>query len=413
MATIRSFRAYRPRPDVAGRVAALPYDVYNRQEAEIEVKREPLSFLKVDRAETSFGPDVDTYAPCVYDKAGQLLQEMIDDGTYIMEHRPVYYIYELIMDGRHQTGLVACASIDDYMNGVIKKHENTREDKEIDRIKHVKACGAQTGPIFLAYRSIDKVNKIIDRVKAEEKIYGFTSPDGITHNVWIIEDQGDIDTIREAFDNVNDIYIADGHHRAASAVKAGMHMREKTPGYTGDEEFNYFLSVLFPHDQLMIMPYNRAVKDLNGLDKDVFMDRISQIFDVAVSSTPVNPEIKGQVGMYIDGQWYRLNVKDGIVPDDVVGRLDVSVLQDNVLAPILGIQDPRTDQRIMFIGGIRGLSELERLVDGGMAVAFSMYPTSITELFDIADAGLLMPPKSTWFEPKLRSGIFIHAIDGR
>lgn len=413
MATIRSFRAYRPRPDVAGRVAALPYDVYNRQEAEIEVKREPLSFLKVDRAETSFGPDVDTYAPCVYDKAGQLLQEMIDDETYIMEHRPVYYIYELIMDGRHQTGLVACASIDDYMNGVIKKHENTREDKEIDRIKHVKACGAQTGPIFLAYRSIDKVNKIIDRVKAEEKIYGFTSPDGITHNVWIIEDQGDIDTIREAFDNVNDIYIADGHHRAASAVKAGMHMREKTPGYTGDEEFNYFLSVLFPHDQLMIMPYNRAVKDLNGLDKDVFMDRISQIFDVAVSSTPVNPEIKGQVGMYIDGQWYRLNVKDGIVPDDVVGRLDVSVLQDNVLAPILGIQDPRTDQRIMFIGGIRGLSELEILVDGGMAVAFSMYPTSITELFDIADAGLLMPPKSTWFEPKLRSGIFIHAIDGR
>ena len=368
MATIRSFRAYRPRPDVAGRVAALPYDVYNRQEAEIEVKREPLSFLKVDRAETSFGPDVDTYAPCVYDKAGQLLQGMIDDGTYIMERRPVYYIYELIMDGRHQTGLVACASIDDYINGVIKKHENTREDKEIDRIKHVEACGAQTGPIFLAYRAIDKVDEIIGRVKCGEKLYGFTSPDGITHNVWIIEDQGDIDTIREAFDNVNDIYIADGHHRAASAVKAGMHMREKNPGYTGQEEFNYFLSVLFPHDQLMIMPYNRVVKDLNGLDKDGF---------------------------------------------DVVGRLDVSVLQDNVLAPILGIQDPRTDQRIMFIGGIRGLSELERLVDDGMAVAFSMYPTSITELFDIADAGLLMPPKSTWFEPKLRSGIFIHAIDGR
>lgn len=411
MATIRSFRAYRPRPDVAGRVAALPYDVYNRQEAEIEVKREPLSFLKVDRAETSFGPDVDTYAPCVYDKAGQLLKEMIDDGTYVKEQRPVYYIYELIMDGRHQTGLVACAAIDDYINGVIKKHENTREDKEIDRIKHVEACGAQTGPIFLAYRSIDQVNEIIDRVKSGEKLYGFTSPDGITHNVWIIDDQKDIDTIRDAFAGVNDIYIADGHHRAASAVKAGLHIREKNPGYTGDEEFNYFLSVLFPHDQLMIMPYNRVVKDLNGYTEAEFMAELGKVFDVTESEVPVEPAVKGQMGMYMmSGRWYRLDVKAEVVPGDVVGRLDVSVLQDNVLAPILGIDDPRTNQRIMFVGGIRGLSELERLVDGDMAVAFSMYPTSITELFDIADAGLLMPPKSTWFEPKLRSGIFIHEL---
>ena len=410
MATIRSFRAYRPRPDVAGRVAALPYDVYNRQEAEIEVKREPLSFLKVDRAETSFGSDVDTYAPCVYDKAGQLLKEMIYDGTYVKEQRPVYYIYELIMDGRHQTGLVACAAIDDYINGVIKKHENTREDKEIDRIKHVEACGAQTGPIFLAYRSIDQVNEIIDRVKSGEKLYGFTSPDGITHNVWIIDDQKDIDTIRDAFAGVNDIYIADGHHRAASAVKAGLHIREKNPGYTGDEEFNYFLSVLFPHDQLMIMPYNRVVKDLNGYTEAEFMAELGKVFDVTESEVPVEPAVKGQIGMYMSGRWYRLDVKAGVVPGDVVGRLDVSVLQDNVLAPILGIDDPRTNQRIMFVGGIRGLSELERLVDGDMAVAFSMYPTSITELFDIADAGLLMPPKSTWFEPKLRSGIFIHEL---
>ena len=294
---------------------------------------------------------------------------------------------------------------------MIKKHENTREDKEIDRIKHVEACGAQTGPIFLAYRAIDKVDEIIDRVKKGDKLYGFTSPDGITHNVWIIDGQEDIDTIRAAFEGVDDIYIADGHHRAASAVKAGIHMREKNPGYTGDEEFNYFLSVLFPHDQLMIMPYNRVVKDLNGHDKQEFMDEVSKIFDVTASDVPVEPQVKGQVGMYMDGSWYRLDVREGIVPDDVVGRLDVSVLQDNVLAPILGIQDPRTDQRIMFVGGIRGLAELERLVDGGMAVAFSMYPTSITELFDIADAGLLMPPKSTWFEPKLRSGIFIHKID--
>lgn len=410
MATIRSFRAYRPRPDVAGRVAALPYDVYNRQEAEIEVKREPMSFLKVDRAETSFGFEVDTYAPCVYDKAGELLTQMIDDGTYINEQKPVYYIYELIMDGRHQTGLVACASIDDYINGVIKKHENTREDKEIDRIKHVEACGAQTGPIFLAYRSIDVVNAIIDRVKTGEKLYGFTSPDGITHNVWIIDDEDDIETIRAAFDGINEIYIADGHHRSASAVKAGLNKRAANPEYTGQEEFNYFLSVLFPHDQLMIMPYNRVVKDLNGHNRDEFISLVSEKFDVRESDAPVSPENKGEVGMYMDGTWYKLKVKAGVVPADVVGCLDVSVLQDNVLAPILGIGDPRTDKRIQFVGGIRGLSELERLVDDKMAVAFSMYPTSITELFDIADAGKLMPPKSTWFEPKLRSGIFIHKI---
>ena len=410
MATIRSFKAYRPRPDIADRVAALPYDVYNRQEAEVEVKREPLSFLKVDRAETSFGPEVDTYDSCVYERAGQLLKGMIDDGTYIMEQRPVYYIYELIMDGRHQTGLVACAKIDDYLDGIIKKHENTRQDKEIDRIKHVEACGAQTGPIFLAYRSIDVVNRIIDRVKEGDKLYGFTSPDGITHNVWIIDDEKDIDTIKNTFDSVNEIYIADGHHRAASAVKAGLHMRDKNPDYTGDEEFNYFLSVLFPHDQLMIMPYNRAVKDLNNMSSDQFMSKLSEVFTITLSSESVNPAHKGQLGMYIDGSWYSLEVKDGVVPQDVVGRLDVSVLQDNVLAPLLDIDDPRTNQRIKFVGGIRGLAELERLVDGGMAVAFSMYPTSITELFDIADSGLLMPPKSTWFEPKLRSGIFIHQL---
>lgn len=412
MATIRSFRAYRPRPEVAGRVAALPYDVYNRQEAEIEVKREPLSFLKVDRAETSFGPEVDTYAPCVYDKAGQLLKEMIDDGTYIMEQGPVYYIYELIMEGRSQTGLVACASIDDYINGVIKKHENTREDKELDRIRHVEACGAQTGPIFLAYRSIDRVNEIIDRVKQGEALYSFTAPDGVTHNVWIIDGADDISSIRTAFENVNDIYIADGHHRAASAVKAGLRIREKNPGYTGDEEFNYFLSVLFPHDQLMIMPYNRAVNDLAGLTRDEFMDRVAEVYSIKESGAPVEPAAKGQVGMYIDGGWYELSVRPDMVPDDVVGRLDVSVLQDRILSPVLGIDDPRTNQRIKFVGGIRGLSELSRLVDGGMAVAFAMYPTSIEELFDIADTGLLMPPKSTWFEPKLRSGIFIHKIQG-
>ena len=278
------------------------------------------------------------------------------------------------------------------------------------RIHHVEACGAQTGPIFLAYRSIDKVNQIIDRVKQGDMLYGFTAPDGITHNVWVIADASDIQTIEQAFADVHEIYIADGHHRAASAVKAGLNMRKQHPDYTGDEEFNFFLSVLFPHDQLMILPYNRVVTDINGLTKPEFLNRISENFDIEESDSPVAPDKKGQLGMYIEGGWYRLQVKPGVSPADVVGRLDVSVLQDTILAPILGIEDPRTDKRIQFVGGIRGLSELEKLVDGGMKVAFSMYPTSITELFDIADAGKLMPPKSTWFEPKLRSGIFIHKI---
>jgi uncharacterized protein (DUF1015 family) len=410
MAVVRSFKAFRPRPDICDRVAALPYDVYNREEAYEEVKKEPMSFLKVDRAETSFPADVDIYDPRVYEKAGELLNGMIADGTYVEEDKPVYYIYELIMDGRHQTGLVACASIDDYINGVIKKHENTRADKELDRIKHVEACNAQTGPIFLAYRSIDIINGIVDRVKAGDKLYGFTSPDGITHNVWIIDNDDDIAVIASEFEKVQEIYIADGHHRSASAVKAGINKRNANPGYTGDEEFNYFLSVLFPHDQLMIMPYNRVVNDLNGYTDEEFINKVSEKFDIEKSEAPVSPAEKGQVGMYLNKTWYTLTVKAGVVPDDVVGCLDVSVLQDNVLAPILGIEDPRTDKRIKFVGGIRGLEELERLVDGGMKVAFSMYPTSITQLFDIADAGELMPPKSTWFEPKLRSGIFIHQI---
>ena len=325
MAAIRCFKAFRPRPDICDRVAALPYDVCSRKEACEEVRREPMSFLKVDRAETSFDDSVDTYAPEVYKKAGDLLHEMMEDGTYIEEEKPVYYIYELIMDGRHQTGLVACASIDDYVNGVIKKHENTREDKEQDRIRHVEACGAQTGPIFLAYRSIDIVNQIIDRVKTGEKLYGFTSPDGITHNVWIIDEADDIQIIQEAFAGINEIYIADGHHRSASAVKAGLHMREQHPDYTGEEEFNYFLSVLFPHDQLMILPYNRVVNDLNGMTDDEFLKKLEDKFEVKACDAAVSPEKKGNFGMYMDGRWYQLTVKDGVVPEDVVGCLDVSM----------------------------------------------------------------------------------------
>lgn len=410
MAVIRPFVCVRPEESVVSNVAALPYDVYNRQEAKAEVAREPKSFLRIDRAETQFDDSVDTYAPCVYEKAKELLEGMIADGTFITDTDKAYYVYELTMNGRPQTGLVACASIDDYQNNVIKKHENTRADKEIDRITHVDTCSAQTGPIFLAYRADEIINGEVAKAKSGKAIYDFVSPDGIRHTVWKISAKESVDAICDAFAGIHDIYIADGHHRAASAVKVGIRRREANPGYTGDEEFNFFLSVLFPDEQLMIMDYNRVVKDLNGYTKEEFLGKIQEKFDVRTSDEPVAPSKKGEVGMYLDGGWYVLNAHPDIQSDDPVDGLDVAVLQNNVLTPILGIEDPRTDKRIDFVGGIRGLSELERRVSEGMAVAFSMYPTSIGELFAVADAGLLMPPKSTWFEPKLRSGIFIHRI---
>lgn len=411
MATIRPFRCVRPAADVADRVAALPYDVYNRQEAKTEVQREPLSFLKIDRAETGFPDSVDTYAPEVYQRAKELLQKDIMDGIYTRDGDPAYYVYELTMDGRAQTGLAACAAVDDYINNVIKKHENTREDKEQDRITHVDTCNAQTGPIFLAYRSSEVINEAVEQVKEEKPLYDFTAQDGIGHRVWKIGTPAVVGKIQQAFDGIDQIYIADGHHRAASAVKVGLKRREEHPGYDGTEEFNYFLSVLFPHDQLMIMDYNRTVKDLNGLAKEEFLQKISENFRMEKREEPVRPKKKGTFGMYLEGQWYCLTAQDSLFDGkDAVGSLDVSVLQDYLLAPVLGIGDPRTDSRIDFVGGIRGLEELERRADTDMKVSFSMYPTSITELFDVADQKLLMPPKSTWFEPKLRSGLFIHEL---
>jgi len=411
MATIKPFQCLRPRPDLADRVAALPYDVYNRQEAKVEVQREPLSFLKIDRAETSFEDSVDTYAPEVYAKAKELLNKDIADGVYERDKDQVYYIYELTMDGRSQTGLVACASVDDYVNSVIKKHENTREDKEIDRITHVDTCSAQTGPIFLAYRSQEAINVIVEKNKKNQPIYDFVAVDGIGHRVWKIGDAQDVAGIQQAFEGLNQIYIADGHHRAASAVKVGLKRRKENPNHNGGEEYNFFLSVLFPHDQLMIMDYNRSVRDLNGLSQEEFLEKIQENFSLEKSSQPVKPEAKACFGMYLGDQWYKLVAKPELYAGkDAVGSLDVAVLQDYLLAPVLGIQDPRTDDRIEFIGGIRGLGELEKRVKEGMKVSFSMYPTSITELFDVADQNLLMPPKSTWFEPKLRSGLFIHEI---
>ena len=411
MAVVKPFLCIRPNEQVADRVAALPYDVYNREEAKTEVEREPLSFLKIDRAETQFDDNVDTYDDRVYQKAKELLEQMKADGTFISDDKEGYYIYELIMDGRPQTGIVACAAIDDYLTNVIKKHENTREEKEIDRINHVDICNAQTGPIFLAYRSNAIINQVVEETKQGEPIYHFTAVDGITHNVWKIEKEDKVNEVKEAFDTIQDIYIADGHHRAASAVKVGLKRRRENPNFTGEEEFNYFLSVLFPHDQLMIMSYNRAVTDLNGLSKEAYLSAIEDSFEVkSQGTTPYSPEKKGTFGMFLDGTWYELTAKELCKTDDPVESLDVSILQNYLLNPILGIDDPRTDHRIDFIGGIRGLQELERRVSNDMTVAFSMYPTSIMELFQVSDANLLMPPKSTWFEPKLRSGLFIHQL---
>lgn len=410
MAVIKPFECVRPDVSVADRVAALPYDVYNRQEAVSEVEREPLSFLKIDRAETQFDASVDTYAPEVYAKAKELFESAVSDGTFVTDTDRAYYIYALTMDKRTQTGIVACASIDDYLNNVIKKHENTRADKEIDRITHVDTLSAQTGPIFLAYRANAVISEAVAKTKKNECLYDFVSPDGIRHQVWKMDDAELISRVREAFEKIDAVYIADGHHRAASAVKVGLKRRQENPGYTGNEEFNYFLSVLFPDEELMILPYNRVVRDLNGLTSEEFMEKVKEKFDAEESSVPVAPESKGEFGMYLDGKWYRLEAHSCIKSDDPVDGLDVAVLQDHILEPVLGISDPKTDKRIDFVGGIRGLGELERRCSSDCVLAFSMYPTSIGELFAVADAGRLMPPKSTWFEPKLRSGLFIHRI---
>ena len=411
MADIRPFRSIRPNKEVAPQVAALPYDVYDRKEAREAVAGKPLSFLNIDRAETQFPEETGCYEDKVYEKAREMLEEWQEKGILISDSTDCYYIYELTMDGREQTGIVACASIDDYQMGVIAKHENTREEKEQDRIRHVDVTGAHTGPIFLAYRANEELNMIVERKKYEDPLYDFVADDGITHRVWKIDDAKRITWIQELFVGVPRVYIADGHHRAASAVKVGLKRRADHPDYTGEEPFNFFLSVLFPDDQLMIMPYNRVVEDLNGMRKDVFLARVREKFHVTERGIErFWPQKPHHVAMYLDNLWYELTVKPEYCNSDPVKGLDVSILQDQLLAPILGIGDPRLDNRIQFVGGIRGLRELERLVDKGAAVAFAMYPTSIGQLFDVADAGLLMPPKSTWIEPKLRSGLFIHKL---
>ncbi len=410
MAKIKAFYGIRPACGLAEKIGALPYDVYSREEAREAVKQNALSFLNIDRPETQFEAGHDMYAPEVYQKARELLWNMVRDGKFVQEEKPCYYLYALTMDGRTQTGIVACASIDDYQNGVIRKHENTRAEKEEDRIRHVDVCNAQTGPIFLAYRKNETLEEVVKRTREKSPVFDFTSEDGVTHQGWIIDEEEEKRIIEKTFAGIDRIYIADGHHRAASAVKVGLKRREQHPGYDGSEEFNYFLSVLFPDEELMIMDYNRAVKDLNGLTVKEFLHKISGKCTVTLETEAVHPMHKGQMGMYLEKQWYRLDMKPEFCSADPVEGLDVSFLQREILFPILDIRDPKTDNRIDFIGGIRGLEELERRVQNDCAVAFAMYPTSIEELFSVADAGKLMPPKSTWFEPKLRSGLFLHAL---
>lgn len=411
MAEIRPFQAVRPAAEYVSRVAALPYDVYNRQEAYGEAAKDRLSFLNIDRPETQFPPEQDMYAPEVYETARRMIETRMKEKIFVQDEQNCYYLYELTMDGRSQTGLVACASIDDYIGNVIKKHENTRAEKEADRIRHVDVCSAQTGPIFLAYRRNEQVAAVTAKTKGEEALFDFTASDGIRHRGWMISDAQDIAVIQAAFAGIQEIYIADGHHRAASAVRVGMKRRGEHPDYTGKEEFNYFLSILFPDEELMIMDYNRVVKDLNGLTKQEFLDRVEEKFEITCCKEQCRPREKGSVTMFLGGDWYYLTVRKQYRNDDPVEGLDVSILQKELLAPVLGIMDPKSDKRIDFVGGIRGLAELERRVNSDCTVAFAMYPTSIGELFDVADAGLLMPPKSTWFEPKLRSGLFLHMIE--
>jgi len=414
MPVIKPFKAFRPEPELVTKVASPPYDVLNSEEARQLVKDNPYSFLHVNKAEIDLESSVDHYDQRVYEKASENLNKLIKGRVYLQDEEEKIYIYRQIMKGRAQTGLVVCVSIDDYLNGKIKKHENTREDKEKDRVNHINFTNANTGPVFLTYKAKDEIKQIVNRwTKEENPVYDFTSEDEITHTCWVIDDKSIIQQLIKSFAAVDYLYIADGHHRAAAATKVGLKRREQLKDYTGKEEFNYFLSVLFPHDELHIMDYNRVVADLAGNSEEEFIRKISEKFTVEknIGGRPYRPKARHTFGMYLDNRWYKLTAKSGTFDeDDAVESLDVSILQNNLLTPILGIKDPRTDQRIEFVGGIRGLEELEKRVKAGMKVAFSLYPTSIEELMKVADAEKLMPPKSTWFEPKLRSGIFIHKL---
>lgn len=415
MATIRPFKGIRPIEELASKIAALPYDVMNSEEAREMVEGNPYSFLHIDRAEIDLDPSIDVHDKKVYEKARENLDKMIEEKQFIQDEKPCLYIYRQIMNGRAQTGLVFCASIDDYINNTIKKHEFTRADKEQDRINHVNYCDANTGPIFLTYREDEVTSEVIKQWSKEgtkrKPVYDFVSEDGIGHQVWVIDNELIVKEIVALFGEIENLYIADGHHRSASAVKVGLMRREENPNYTGEEEFNYFLAVAFPDNDLMVMDYNRVVKDLNGLTEEEFLNKVSKKFIISERDEQVKPSNKHTFGMYLEDKWYLLEAKEGSYnAEDPIESLDVAILQNNVLTPILGIEDVRTSDRIDFIGGIRGIKELERRVHKDMKVAFSMYATEVSDIMSVADTNQVMPPKSTWFEPKLRSGLFVHKL---
>lgn len=409
MAAIKPFKALRPQAQFAKQIASKPYDVLNSAEAKVETQGNPHSFLHITKSEIDLPDTVDSHDQQVYDRAKQNLDAFIKRDLLFREEKDCYYIYQLIMNGRSQTGLVCVSSVDDYEKDIIKKHEFTRPEKEQDRINHIKTTGAQTGNVFLAYRNLDAVDAIIDKWKqTKDAVYNFTAEDGIQHTIWIVNDSKCIEQLTQLFaTEVPCTYIADGHHRAASAAKV-----RQALGGAATEGSNYFLTTLFPSNQLHIMDYNRVVKDLNGLTAADLLKKLDTAFTVSKAGhSAVRPAQLHEFGMYLDGNWYQLQSKPGTYTTDPIGVLDVSILQNNVLDPLLGIQDQRTDKRIDFVGGIRGLAELEKRVNSGeMAVAFSLYPVSIEQLFAIADSGNVMPPKSTWFEPKLRDGLLTHLI---
>lgn len=406
MAIIKPFKALRPKEDLAKKVASRPYDVLNSAEARVEATGNPASFLHITKSEIDLPADIDSHSKAVYEKAKENLQQFIKDGILLSEEKPCYYIYQLVMDGRSQTGLVCVSSVEDYTNDVIKKHEFTRPEKEKDRIDHMRTIEAQTGNVFMAYRDVLEVNALINGWKAKNKpVYDFIASDNIQHTIWIIDREDVINSITNLFETkVANTYIADGHHRAASAAKLSAEL-------PGNNEAKFFLTTIFPASQLAILDYNRLVKDLNDLTKEEFIGALQDDFMITYSPEPVKPAVLHEIGMYLDGEWYFLTAREGTYKNDPIGVLDVSILQNNILDKILDIEDPRTDTRIDFVGGIRGLKELEKRVDSReMAVAFSLYPVTIEQLFAIADSGNVMPPKSTWFEPKLRDGLLTHQI---
>ena len=408
MVQVRPFPGIRPAAELAAQVACLPYDVVNSTEAQALAADNPYSFFHIDKAEIDLPHDLSPYDPQVYQKAAENFQDFLAKGWLVKEQRPLLYLYELTMNGRSQTGLVATTSIDDYTSGKIKKHEFTRPEKEVDRIKHIQACDANTSPIFLSYRDEDHIQRLISQWQDQKApVYDFTSYHEVQHRVWVIDDSAIIADLTAAFDEVPALYIADGHHRTESAVKVGL---EKRSNGEQSSESDYFLSIIFPESQLAIWEYNRV---LNVELPQDFFSQLEQAFDVAISGVK-KTVAQGQIQLYLDSKWYTLTIKEAVIPTDAVGRLDVSILQKQVFEKIFGIMDIRTDKRIDFIGGIRGPEELERLVDSGQwRLAFSMYPTQMEDLLAVADAGEIMPPKSTWFEPKLLSGLFLHDLETR